>query len=626
MPYKQLIKKSIISLFMLCAANADAAPGDNDPTFGSYGIRLDSTDFIYGATVQPDDSIVTVGTLSSDFAKPIISRFTPNGTLDVSFNGSGYNILTIGSSGQGAGVALQPDNNILLCGSVYQSQNDILVARFSPNGALDSTFNGIGYVTTSIGDGAQANSIKLQSDGKIIVGGVAAVGVAAFLVARYTSAGVLDTTFGTNGYTTTSNGFQDIINQIAIQSDDSIVAVGSSFNGAASEFVLVRYTPSGSLDFGFGTGGIVQTLIGSECYATSVYLQNDGKIVVAGYATISGSQEFVVARYTTTGTLDFSFGIGGIVTTLIQNGAYAQSVMIQPNGLILAGGASLGDFATQFALARYGITGTLDTLFGNNGIVLTTINNPTCNSRSQAQINALALQSTGKIIAAGNSNLCHALTRYFGTGGTGYSGPTGYTGPSAPTGNTGATGNKGATGNTGPTGNTGATGNQGPTGNQGSAGGNMGTNYLFAYSTASQAVAVTNTFQGITFDTAPELNGWTRVGTTGFVPNATGVYEINYAAVIRDTTALLTTDTASIRATLDGIEIPGSQMHIDFPSALSLVSISSSIALSNSFIKTISPTGILSFQLAGTNTAINIFPGGAGASTPGVTVSITRIR
>ena len=209
-----------------------------------------------------------------------------------------------------------------------------------------------------------------------------------------------------------------------------------------------------------------------------------------------------------------------------------------------------------------------------------------------------------------------------GGGSTGNTGNTGATGPMGTTGNTGNTGARGVTGNTGNTGATGAVGNTGATGNTGPAG---TSNYVFAYSTTTQTVAAPNTFQGITFTTPPEINGWTTLGTTGFVPNVTGVYEIKYNAVAGKNTALLSSDTASIRATLDNTEIVGSQMHVLFPNAVSLVTVDSDIMISNAFIKTISPTGILSFQLAGSSTNVEIAGAGTGTTRPSVTVSITKI-
>ena len=107
-----------------------------------------------------------------------------------------------------------------------------------------------------------------------------------------------------------------------------------------SKATLVRYDAGGSLDAGFGSGGIA-TLEGSladaEVYALA--LQPDGKIVVAGN---DGGRGLLLARYTPGGTLDQGFGAGGRVLTQLNGYTYATGVAIQPDGRIVADGPDAG--------------------------------------------------------------------------------------------------------------------------------------------------------------------------------------------------------------------------------------------------------------------------------------------
>ena len=136
----------------------------------------------------------------------------------------------------------------------------------------------------------------------------------------FAAQGDLDTTFNPAGTppgtvtTNISNNF-DQINSIAIQSDGKIVAGGYATTGA-SQFTLARYKTDGSLDLTFGTNGIVSTVIGTESIINSITIQSDGKIVAGGYATI-GTTQFTLARYNTDGLLDATFGTNGIVSTII---------------------------------------------------------------------------------------------------------------------------------------------------------------------------------------------------------------------------------------------------------------------------------------------------------------------
>jgi len=187
---------------------------------------------------------------------------------------------------------------------------------------------------------------------------LAAVLVPTLLYAQ-TQSGTLDASFGTGGKVITDfGGSNDLVSSVAVQPDGNIVAAGQANVVRGYGFALARYTSSGTLDASFGAGGIVTTDFGildqgfSVAYAASLAVQPDGRMVAAGRAYINGGFHSGLAGYNSDGTLDASFGTGGKVTADFQ-GPYDSdqftSVVVQPDGKIVAAVGGLGDFT----LVRY---------------------------------------------------------------------------------------------------------------------------------------------------------------------------------------------------------------------------------------------------------------------------------
>jgi len=225
------------------------------------------------------------------------------------------------------------------------------------------------------------------------------------------AAGDLDPTFGTAGMVTTDiNRSTDIAQAVAIQADGKLVVVGETYKHndfSGEDFVVTRYKADGTLDTSFNNSGIVRTNFpGLAAVPSSVVIQPDGKIVVAGGAfplfTFLGN--FEVVRYNSDGSLDDSFGNGGIVTTNFPEGSYASSVALQADGKIIAAGTVFVDFIigepsnTDFALARYNSDGTPDTSFGNVGQVTTDF------FGMEDDAFSVLIQPDGKIVAVGSAN------------------------------------------------------------------------------------------------------------------------------------------------------------------------------------------------------------------------------
>jgi uncharacterized delta-60 repeat protein/uncharacterized repeat protein (TIGR01451 family) len=350
----------------------------------------------------------------------------------------------------------------------------VLVKVLAADGDLDPSFNTDGKVTTNFAGGSeQAHAVAIQSDGKIVAAGyaahfvdsVAAGGNVDFAVARYTTSGNLDGTFGDGGIVLIDfNSSDDQANAVAIQSDGKIVVAGFA-TVEGRNFALARLNTDGSLDDGtlddptpgdsFGTGGKVETFINGTDVINDIVIQPDGKIVAAGatgtvtvtVAAALDGQEFALARYNEDGSLDSgtmgdstagdSFGDGGIVITDFPGPSddAAYGVALQTDGKIVAAGVTspiptpgvvAGGTGSDFALARYNEDGSLDSGgmgdttpsddFGTAGLVVTDFNGGDDVGRD------VVIQSDGKIVVGGytiesETGFDFALARYNTDGG-----------------------------------------------------------------------------------------------------------------------------------------------------------------------------------------------------------------
>lgn len=279
-------------------------------------------------------------------------------------------------------------------------------------GDLDPTFGTGGMVTTDIGRSTDiANAVAIQADGKLVVVGQTYrhndFSDEDFVVLRYNIDGTLDNTFGSRGKVRTDfPGLAAVPSAVAIQTDGKIVVAGGAFPlfTFAGNFEVVRYNPSGSLDTSFGNGGIVTTTFPEGSYAFGVALQSDGKIIAAGTVFVdfvigdSSDTDFALARYNPDGTPDTTFGNGGqVMTDFVGMEDDAFSVLIQPDGKIVAvGSANSSATNYDFAAVRYLSNGTIDTTFGVSGKVSTDFGDQNFDRARSA-----ALQSDGRIVAAG---------------------------------------------------------------------------------------------------------------------------------------------------------------------------------------------------------------------------------
>jgi uncharacterized delta-60 repeat protein len=367
--------------------------------------------------IQSDGKVLVGGYASvdgtDDFA---LVRYNADGSLDTSFGIGGVVVTSIGNSHErGASIALQSDGKIVLGGYARMPNfEDFALVRYNADGSLDTSFGTDGKVTTAITASTDLlYSVMVQPDGKILAAGQSRTGNSDFALTRYNEDGSLDNSFGSNGIVTTALGVApDVARSIALQADGKIVLAGYYLIPSEMDFALVRYNSDGSLDGSFGTGGKVTTDIGTgNDYGYSVTVQQDGKILLGGSSAVGSNHEFSLARYNIDGSLDSSFGSGGIVTTSINSGDdVGRSIVVQPDGKILLGGLSNNGSSDEFALVRYNINGSLDTSFGLNGTITTSV------STGNDQGWSVKLQPDGKIVVGGfatiGSTADIALVRY----------------------------------------------------------------------------------------------------------------------------------------------------------------------------------------------------------------------
>ena len=400
--------------------------GALDSSFGSSGsvvVDAGSKQSVGRASaLQSDGKLVVAGydiptPTATSVKSTLVARYNTNGSLDTSFGTNGF--VELGPD-VANGVAIQSDGKIVVAGWAIGTfggtdAHRVAVSRLLSNGTLDTSFGGTGTVFVPLASTTEeANAVAIQGDGKIVVGGRGLNG--SFLDAmfvRFNTNGSLDTGFGGTGkvFVTMSTG-ADQVNAIAIQGDGKIVGAGfASVSSSQNSVALARLNTNGSADTGFGTGGVVVTSIGTTIsIANAVALQGDGKIVIGGqwFNPSSTTDDFLVARYNTNGTIDGTFGSGGKTTTDAGNHNRLFSLAILANGKIVGSGLT----ADGFALAQYLSDGTLDTSFGTNGTVYQPIN-------AGADVGySIHLRSDGKLWVAGDGTNLLAAAVFTGDGGS----------------------------------------------------------------------------------------------------------------------------------------------------------------------------------------------------------------
>ncbi|MFO1002834.1 MAG: hypothetical protein U0936_21090 [Planctomycetaceae bacterium] len=366
--------------------------GTMDSSFAGTGYvnaNFGKVDDAQDLLIQPDGRIVVSGSAQVNYKEHLaVARYNVNGALDTTFDSDGMLLLlapgSLTNNDSGATLARQSDGSLLTGTSGY-------VYRFNAAGQLDTSFNGTGRSPYF----SSVKSLLVQPDGRIVASGF---NIRPFALARFTSAGQSDPSFSSDGITWTQFGSSvDEAAASAQQADGKLVVVGRS----QGNFSVARYLANGSPDLSFSTDGRTTISFGpgyAESGAADVVIQSDGKILIVGSATRiinqNGYSDIALVRLNADGSLDSTFSSDGLVTTDLGGYAGGRTVALQADGRIVVGGFGGGGF---FTLVRYRTDGSLDTTFRGTGYFTTFVA-----SNSSSSVTSLAIQSDGKILAAGN--------------------------------------------------------------------------------------------------------------------------------------------------------------------------------------------------------------------------------
>jgi uncharacterized delta-60 repeat protein len=365
--------------FQLARYNHD---GTIDTTFGSNGIVstvIGSNSAIYGLALQSDGKIVAVGSAKNTLGDSAfaIARYNADGSLDTAFGSGGTALTTVATAGNGAfpkAVVIQSDGKIDVAGTATVSgTQDFSLVRYNIDGSLDAAFgpnqNGI-VITPNFGTGSDAPwDATVQSDGKIIVPGtvVGTTGLYNMAVARYTTDGLLDTTFnaaGTNPGVVwgllSSGATQTYAEAVHVEtSNGAIVISGTEYFGTTQKLLLARLTSAGQLDTTFGGSGTGFGPSISMLNGYGIVQATNGDLLVCGRTGVSGnnaSYQLAAAAYMADGTLDTTFGTGAIASAVFSGAAgYGQAIALQSDGDLVVGGYTIpsGTTTAYLALARF---------------------------------------------------------------------------------------------------------------------------------------------------------------------------------------------------------------------------------------------------------------------------------
>ncbi|MDB5293475.1 MAG: conserved repeat domain protein, partial [Phycisphaerales bacterium] len=373
-----------------------ALPNPNDSTFAA-GSAVSATFVAEAVVTEQDGKILVAGhqTASNGQTQAVLERLNADGSLDTAFGTGGRVVTPATGNNAWYAITLQGANHVVLAGT---HNGDFALARFDFSGNLDPTFGAGGITFTDFGSASDtAYGVALAPSGQIV-----AVGTSnnRFAFARFDANGHLDTSFGQGGRQLFDTGTaMQMLGGVTVQNDGRVVAAGAS----GSNVDVVRLTANGEPDSTFSVDGVVTVpglamgqVAGGQGYTESVALQSDGKILI-GKSTASG--HFGIARLTTDGKLDASFGSAGIATANFGGQDDVDSIVVQDSGVILAVGTSNQNGTPQTAVAAFDASGHLITSFGSGGMILLS---PTVNASSrELHIGDIALRAFGSPTTGG---------------------------------------------------------------------------------------------------------------------------------------------------------------------------------------------------------------------------------
>ncbi len=388
-------------VLMLSAPATLGQAGDLDPAFGTGGVATHpQIPTCVAVTLQPDGKIVSVGSGS-------LSRFLSNGELDSTFGSGG--IVTVAPTGIYASLAdvvVQANGDIVCIGQSSAPGYRLFAFRVHSDGSNDTGFGINGYAAADIDSiSLVAEAMAIEQSGNIIAFGWEDSWGNRPLAVRFDTQGVLDLTFGVLGVVHPFVGTQHHWNAMALYPDGDILATGGI--SGPSDLPLLKIRSDGSFDPAFGNNGMIFTdVFGYEDQGACILVDDLGRILVGGRTRNGDTTSYAIVRHLSNGSLDASFGNNGVAVASFGNPNNAiYDMAFLSDGRIVAGGFSLYDGELDLSLARFTSDGLVDSTFGINGFVLTDLN-PASSAAAD-----LAVQPDGRIVT-GVYGLPHSLHRY----------------------------------------------------------------------------------------------------------------------------------------------------------------------------------------------------------------------
>lgn len=420
--------KFIYLLFLFISINVFPVFSQTlDATFGNGGkvvSRIRNCDaYINDVAIQADGKIIVAGMLYEPVGKFLLVRYNIDGSIDSSFGFQGSTTKDIGvNSNDIRSIAIQSDGKIVAGGKIqfpYDSHIYFALVRFNSEGIVDSSFGNNGLVTTTFESGPDIievlTKVIVKPDGKILAGGFSYNSFLSnspvnALLAQFDKNGSTDSSFGTYGTVVLAENESSSRSFTMTLSGDSKIICGGPHG--SSSFGSMRFNSNGTIDNTFGANGFGDTAIAFS--GKDEILQSDGKIVFAGSTITSNKEKVVLLRYNNNGNLDTTFGNKGVVMASLSNsGDNATSVNIDLNEKILVSGyvnQSYPATSANFAVLRYNSNGTLDSTWGQDGLIITDF------SGREDLSYASVISKDSKIILAGISrdslNSYVALAKY----------------------------------------------------------------------------------------------------------------------------------------------------------------------------------------------------------------------
>ncbi|MEZ4271109.1 MAG: hypothetical protein R3C68_06670 [Myxococcota bacterium] len=417
----------------------DASGGVLPYIFSANGGTIDASTGVYSAdevgmwTVTVTDAWGTTRNANVFVPQP--------GTLDASYGTNGTVSTAVGSGDDWAfDSVLTADNRLIVVGATIggSSLPEVLVARFTSTGALDTSFGSpdgmggrLGYITQAIGSGATGLSVILDANQRIVVGGWAdSLGDKDLLLMRLNADGTLDSSFNSGTPATYDLGLSadESANGVWVQEDGKLVAVGWADDGARRRVVILRVKDDGDLDSSFVDNGFLLENPTYDAVAVGVHVTEEKRIVVGGYRDVGTPTDsewvFTLSAYKEDGDIDTSFGEGGQTITRWNGGVNnadcmqsravgsdalcaAQSLVpMLDGGFLLVGHVRLSGLDTAFAVSRYNKDGMPENAFANAGQLIVDV------GLGDQAFDAVE-QSDGRIVVVGSSQFAGSLDADF---------------------------------------------------------------------------------------------------------------------------------------------------------------------------------------------------------------------